>query len=385
MLEAPHESELLHRVYVHLASSTSSSTDDLSMTTCDVRVGLRAAAGHVSTLSEVKRQRQQQGGCSRINCRAGSSIAAGRGFQLPLHRLAAFVRQAGLLPRLLRQYITQLQHQGEDVKVHGHLATLPVMPALLCRPLATGWSGSASVSCSSSSGASSKARLMDTRPPVVAHADTPGSLGATTPGTRLQQLQPGHSRPGGHAVNHIGKPSAHTDSDRDSTCVVASSSVVSSDGLLQLHPRLTQLSTLEVTPVTTAETAASCSTCGSSSSSGSKAKLHYKLRVEVGEGSISPVCSSTPSTTGVLRRSASPSQAAVGAGQHRCTFAAPETPTARASKGTARRFVLFRTHMHSPSACAALSGMRRAKYLRPAASCALPVLHTPLGRHHLAC
>jgi hypothetical protein len=59
-----------------------------------------------------------------------------RSFQLPLHKVAAFIRTAKLLPRLLDKYIAQLQLKGQEqhVSVGGQrIDALPVMPCLQLR------------------------------------------------------------------------------------------------------------------------------------------------------------------------------------------------------------------------------------------------------------
>lgn len=52
-----------------------------------------------------------------------------RTFQLPLYKLAAFIRTAKLLPRLLEKYISQLQLQGQEQR-GSKVDSLPVMPCL---------------------------------------------------------------------------------------------------------------------------------------------------------------------------------------------------------------------------------------------------------------
>jgi hypothetical protein len=59
-----------------------------------------------------------------------------RSLQLPLYKVAALIRTAKLLPRLLEKYISQLQLKGQEqhVSVGGQrIDTLPVMPCLQLR------------------------------------------------------------------------------------------------------------------------------------------------------------------------------------------------------------------------------------------------------------
>jgi hypothetical protein len=193
LLESPATSELLHGVYLFLAGS-SSNPEDLGMNLVDMRMGLRHAAGrrtlqeHQREHQLRQRQRQQQqarrlpgmrrsssissssnagGGSSKAPCAftgstdssgwhateaaqrslhthacsaadadsswspgSSSSSSSGRAFQVPLHKLAAFIRAAKLLPRLLDKYILQLQLQGQEQRGSSSVEALPVMPCL---------------------------------------------------------------------------------------------------------------------------------------------------------------------------------------------------------------------------------------------------------------
>ena len=63
----------------------------------------------------------------------GNSSGAWPAYQVPLARVAAFVRQAGLVPRLFTKYVTQLQRMAEDAEKgsSSRLAgRVPVMPSL---------------------------------------------------------------------------------------------------------------------------------------------------------------------------------------------------------------------------------------------------------------
>lgn len=172
LLESAATTEMLHGIYIHLAGS-SGNPQDLSMNLADIRLGLKHAAGF-RTLQET----QQQGQCRGLAGQPGSSpkkessnlrnqrrfetsTESSRGrsmgasnsnnkqdlpginndspfadncgtrtFVLPLYKVAAFLRTAKLLPRLLDKYVTQLQRVGEEQKDRGAVRGLPVMPVL---------------------------------------------------------------------------------------------------------------------------------------------------------------------------------------------------------------------------------------------------------------
>lgn len=72
----------------------------------------------------------------RSQQRDSDSGCGSRNFQLPLYKVAAFVRTAKLLPRLLDKYIAQLQLKGQEqhTSVGGQrIDSLPVMPCLQLR------------------------------------------------------------------------------------------------------------------------------------------------------------------------------------------------------------------------------------------------------------
>lgn len=170
-LESPATTELLHGIYIFLAGR-SANTQDLSMHLSDLRLGLRFAAGYRATQDLQQQQTQQaHGGARRMqrvgggsssrspqrrqlvngtqqqqhgyhsstessrgratdavpysisllsSCSHGSSGSSmhvgrdGRGnsgarsFQLPLYKVAAFIRTAKLIPRLLDKYLAQV-------------------------------------------------------------------------------------------------------------------------------------------------------------------------------------------------------------------------------------------------------------------------------------
>jgi len=191
-VESPSTTELLHGIYVHLAGS-SGNTADLSMHLTDIRMGLRFAAGF-RTLQDIpqqqhgkarqqpagkramqgsrssSRRQQQPSGMAQHGYRSSTESSRGHGaepipysismqaarspsqaagwttgsaggnnsscctlsFQLPLYKLAAFIRAAKLLPRLLDKYISQLKLQGQEQRVAASARAegLPVMPCL---------------------------------------------------------------------------------------------------------------------------------------------------------------------------------------------------------------------------------------------------------------
>jgi hypothetical protein len=64
---------------------------------------------------------------------ASTSDCSAKSFQLPLYKVAAFIRTAKLLPRLLDKYIAQLQLKGQEQRVTAggrKVDGLPVMPCL---------------------------------------------------------------------------------------------------------------------------------------------------------------------------------------------------------------------------------------------------------------
>lgn len=169
-LESPATTELLHGIYVFLAGS-SANTQDLSMHLSDLRLGLRFAAGYRAPQDLQQQQTQQADGDARrmqpggggssssrspgqhlngaeqqqngyhsstessrgratdavpysisslssySHSSSGSSMHVGRdgrgnscarSFQQPLHKVAAFIRTAKLIPRLLDKYLAQV-------------------------------------------------------------------------------------------------------------------------------------------------------------------------------------------------------------------------------------------------------------------------------------
>jgi hypothetical protein len=71
-------------------------------------------------------------GRARTGC-TNSADCSARSFQLPLYKVAAFIRTAKLLPRLLDKYIAQLQLKGQEQRVTAggrKVDGLPVMPCL---------------------------------------------------------------------------------------------------------------------------------------------------------------------------------------------------------------------------------------------------------------
>lgn len=116
LLDDADTSEMLHGVYIHLAGR--GDPRDLSVRLGDVRTGLRHAAGFRSTAQSLH---DSGGNASSSSSGSGGGDAAAdpltgssRAFHLPLHKLAAFLRAAKLLPRLLDKYITQQQLRGHE-------------------------------------------------------------------------------------------------------------------------------------------------------------------------------------------------------------------------------------------------------------------------------
>ncbi|GBF99034.1 hypothetical protein Rsub_11979 [Raphidocelis subcapitata] len=114
----PASSELLHAVYVHLAGRTANPSD-LALSLSDLRLGLKTAALAAEA--------------------AGAPAAAGAAeaaappppppqMGLPLAKVAAFLRTAGLVPRLFALYMAQLQRRAEAARGDGGGG--PVMPSL---------------------------------------------------------------------------------------------------------------------------------------------------------------------------------------------------------------------------------------------------------------
>jgi hypothetical protein len=80
---------------------------------------------HTSVLQDSRSKRSA--GTSR------SDACGGRTFQLPLYKLAAFIRTAKLLPWLLDKYLVQLQLKGQEQRIASggqRVDGLPVMPCL---------------------------------------------------------------------------------------------------------------------------------------------------------------------------------------------------------------------------------------------------------------
>jgi hypothetical protein len=177
-LESPDTTGLLHGLFVHLTGS-SGNPQDLRLNIADLRMGLKFAAGR-RTLQEIEQEQQRQAGLRRSSSSTSSSsrrlgqqqssryqdstqasrghILAGervprslsllrssagagtggtssspRSFELPLCKLAAFIRTAKLLPRLLEKYISQLKLRGQEQRTDrkgSRLDGLPVMPCL---------------------------------------------------------------------------------------------------------------------------------------------------------------------------------------------------------------------------------------------------------------
>lgn len=196
-IESPTTTELLHGIYVHLAGSSANTQDlsmHLSDLRLGVKfaAGFRAAQGLRQQQQSQHKHKAGGGRCLQRNSSGGdsprwqpgssiqphsyhSSTESSRGrmaegvpysvttqssqlshfssvssmsrdqhgtsgncsgtktFQLPLYKVAAFIRTAKLLPRLLDKYLSQLQLQGQEQ--HGasgsHCAqSLPVMPCL---------------------------------------------------------------------------------------------------------------------------------------------------------------------------------------------------------------------------------------------------------------
>lgn len=175
VMEGPGASELLHRCYVYLAGSHAN-PEDLRISAADLRLGLRQAAltsvdpGSTTVNAPVKPARNASrsmayGGTHRRSASSsgvGGSLGAGGSasfyytggagghdgtgnssgvsgdapplFHVPLARVAAFLRQAGLVPRLFQKYITQLQRMAEEAEGSSGATLrgrgLPVMPSL---------------------------------------------------------------------------------------------------------------------------------------------------------------------------------------------------------------------------------------------------------------
>lgn len=170
LLESAANSEMLHGIYIHLAGS-SRNPNDLSMSLTDIKRGLKHAAGYRTLQESCTSTSSKQSSCeagqgnNRSNSKRGfqASTESSRGkncapcsavgqhddngaveprsfsktgnspvktFHLPLYKVAAFLRSAKLLPRLLDKYIAQLQRIGEERRERSALMGLPIMPML---------------------------------------------------------------------------------------------------------------------------------------------------------------------------------------------------------------------------------------------------------------
>lgn len=183
-IDNSHTAELLHQCYIHL-SGRNANPDDLKVSLEDIQLGLKQTAlaqaralvnsagipvrsAHglaaasadaggnpannltpgMSTLGEVVGGNVHGG---PLNASEGSVpplravSAAGlptptygqgpitaRTFHVSLIQVATFLRQAGLVPRLLSKYISQLQQEAEDADHVLHRG-VPLMPSLRAR------------------------------------------------------------------------------------------------------------------------------------------------------------------------------------------------------------------------------------------------------------
>lgn len=81
---------------------------------------------------QAARSPSQAAGWTTGSAGGNNSSCCTLSFQLPLYKLAAFIRAAKLLPRLLDKYISQLKLQGQEQRVAASARAegLPVMPCL---------------------------------------------------------------------------------------------------------------------------------------------------------------------------------------------------------------------------------------------------------------
>eukprot|EP00775_Hariotina_reticulata_P013381 gene13381-13508_t len=141
-VESPATTSMLHGIYVYLAGS-SNNPQNLSMNLSDLQMGLKHAAGFRSLQDaanspgngrgqpEADHQLSNAAGhgmvsgsfdASTHNSRSVPAAAGcgGDAFHVPLRKVAAFLRQANLLPRLLQKYMQHQQRLGEQQKGAPH-------------------------------------------------------------------------------------------------------------------------------------------------------------------------------------------------------------------------------------------------------------------------
>jgi len=161
---------MLHGIYVYLAGS-SNNPQDLCMNMSDLQRGLKHAAGFCSLLEAGSapwrgKVKSEAGATAHPEASASSdasstqssrnkahseeaednrvvkgqpgtpavAAAAGGGneaFHVPLRKVAVFLRQANLLPRLLQRYIQHQQRLGVQHKGAAHAQhNAPILPSL---------------------------------------------------------------------------------------------------------------------------------------------------------------------------------------------------------------------------------------------------------------